>query len=85
MTPAMQTLAPGQGYTESILDPASTPSRLIDLFRETDKPVVVNVDAGAPYDPMVAQMEEAGLPVFRRSDDAVKFLRKYIHSRLGKR
>jgi hypothetical protein len=34
---------------------------------------------------MVAQMEEAGLPVFRRSDDAVKFLRKYIHSRLGKR
>ncbi|MCJ7564203.1 MAG: hypothetical protein MUP52_06400, partial [Candidatus Aminicenantes bacterium] len=85
MTPAMQTLAPGQGYTESILDPASTPSRLIDLFCETDKPVVVNVDAGAPYDPMVAQMEEAGLPVFRRSDDAVKFLRKYIHSRLGKR
>ena len=85
MTPAMQTLAPGEGYTESILHPASTPSRLIDLFRKTDKPVVFNVDAGASYDPMVAEMEEAGLPVFRCSDDAVKFLRKYIHFRLGKR
>jgi acyl-CoA synthetase (NDP forming) len=82
MTPAMQTLAPGEGYPETIHSPDSTSSRLIAIFRATDKPFVVNVDAGAPYDPMVAQMEEAGIPVFRRSDDAVKFLRKYVNFRL---
>jgi len=85
MTPAMQTLAPGEGYAESIYDPGSTSSRLIDLFRRTDKPFLVNIDAGPLYDPMAEQMEGAGLPVFRRSDDAVKFLRKFVHSLLKRK
>ncbi len=38
--------------------------------------MVVNIDAGAPYDPMAAMLEAAGMPVFRRSDEAVKFLRR---------
>jgi acyl-CoA synthetase (NDP forming) len=78
MTMAMQTLPPGDGYVESIYNPESTSSRLIELFRTTEKPFVVNVDAGADYDPMAAHLEQAGIPTFRRSDEAVKFLRKYI-------
>jgi len=78
MTPAMQTLAPGPGYAESIFSPESTSSRLIGLFRETNKPFVVNIDAGSSYDPMVFQLEDAGVPVFRRVDEAVRFLRKFI-------
>ena len=78
MTAAMQTLAPGEGHSESILAPGSTPSRLIDIFRACPKPFVVNIDAGTPYDPMAARLEDAGVPVFRRSDEAVKFLRKFV-------
>ncbi|MDD8024867.1 MAG: acetate--CoA ligase family protein [Acidobacteriota bacterium] len=76
MTRALQTLAPGQGHTESIEAPESTPSRMIAMFRATSKPVVACIDAGALYDPMAAKLAAAGMPVFRRSDEAVAFLRR---------
>ena len=82
MTAAMQTLAPGPGTREDIRDPKSTPSRIIELFGATDKPLVVNIDAGADYDPMAGMIAAAGIPVFRRSDEAVKFLRRYVAARL---
>jgi acyl-CoA synthetase (NDP forming) len=85
MTPAMRTLPPGAAYKESLYDPGSTSSRLIDLFRETAKPFVVNIDAGIEYDPMAAHLEDAGVPVFRRSDAAVKFLRRYVGARLRRK
>jgi hypothetical protein len=34
---------------------------------------------------MADDLERAGVPVFRRSDEAVKFLKRYIHSRLRRR
>ena len=82
MTMAMQTLPPGDAYVESIYNPESTSSRLIELFKMTEKPFVVNVDAGADYDPLAAHLEQAGIPAFRRSDEAVKFLRKYVSAGL---
>jgi hypothetical protein len=81
MTAAMLTLPAGPGTRESILDPGSTPSRLIELFRATDKPLVANIDAGADYDPMAVLLAAAGVPVFRRSDEAVKFLGRYVGAR----
>ncbi len=83
MTPAMQTLPPGPEHKEDLLQPGATVPRLIDLFRRTDKPFVVNIDSGRLYDPMADELEKAGVPVFRRSDEAVKFLRKYVRYRLG--
>ena len=85
MTTAMQTLAPGEGHGESIFNVESTPSRLIEIFRSAGKPFVVNIDAGALYDPAAAHMEEAGIPVFRRSDEAVRFLRQYVNARLKRK
>jgi acyl-CoA synthetase (NDP forming) len=82
MTPAMQTLVSGPGHSENIESPKSTPSRLIDLFRSTAKPFVVNIDAGPDYDPMAKRLSDAGLPVFRRCDEAVSFLRKYVSAKL---
>ena len=84
MSPAMQTLAPSDFHREDLSREGSTPHRLIELFRRTDKPVVVNIDTGEPYDPMVRMLEDAGIPVFRHCDAAVSFLRRYIHFRLGK-
>ncbi|MGB9005766.1 MAG: acetate--CoA ligase family protein [Candidatus Aminicenantales bacterium] len=82
MTPALQTLPAGPGHSEDFLRPTGVVERLIAVFRATDKPLVVNIDAGPLYDPMAAALERAGLPVFRRSDEAVRFLRKFIHNRL---
>jgi acyl-CoA synthetase (NDP forming) len=82
MTPALKTLAPGAGYAESIYDSLSVSSRLIDLFRAARKPFAVNIDAGTLYDPMADELEAAGVPVFRRVDEAVRFLRMFVASRL---
>ena len=82
MTPAMQTLVPGRFHEENLYHPKGVVMRLIDLFSNTDKPFVVNLDAGDLFKPMVDSLEQAGVPTFRRSDVAVKFLRKYINNRL---
>ncbi len=78
LTRALQTLAPGEGHAESIEAPEGTPVRMIEIFRRSAKPMAACIDAGAPYDPMAAKLEAAGLPVFRRSDEAVKFMRRLV-------
>lgn len=82
MTPSMQTLKPGRFHDENLYHPQSIVMRLIDIFNKTDKPFVVNIDAGDVFKDMVDCLEQAGVPTFRRSDIAVKFLRKYINNRL---
>ena len=84
MTAALQTLAPSAAYRESILDPGSTAQKMIALFEKTDKPFVVNLDAGVLYDPLCDLLEEAGIPVFRRCDEALAFLRKYVRLRMAR-
>ena len=82
MTPAMQTLVPGRFHEENLYHPKGIVMRLIDIFHKTEKPFVVNLDAGDIFKPMSDCLEQAGVPTFRRSDIAVKFLRKYINNRL---
>jgi acyl-CoA synthetase (NDP forming) len=78
MTPAQNTLAPGEGHREDLARPGSFAMRLIELVRSTDKPIVVNIDAGELYTPLAGCLESAGIPVFRRADEAVRFLRTYV-------
>lgn len=78
MTPAQQTLPPGEGHREDFLREASFARRTVDLFRRTDKPLVVCLDAGELYTPLAVFLESAGVPVFRRADEAVRFLREYV-------
>lgn len=82
MTPSMQTLVPERFHEENLYSPQSIVMRLIDIFHKTDKPFVVNVDAGDIFKPMADCLEQSGVPTFKRSDIAVKFLRKYINNRL---
>jgi acyl-CoA synthetase (NDP forming) len=82
MAPTMQTLIPGRFHEENLYHPDSVVMRLISVFHKTKKPFVVNVDAGEIFKPMIDCLEQAGVPTFKRSDIAVKFLRKYIHNRL---
>ena len=82
MTAALQTLAPAEAHAENIYDPRSIGRRLVEILRRTVKPVVVNIDAGSLYDPLAGMLEDEGIPVFRRSDEALRFLGKFVDCRL---
>jgi acyl-CoA synthetase (NDP forming) len=84
LSPAQRTLPPGPGHGEDLAGPGSLATRLIALFRSTGKPFVVNIDAGRLYDPLADHLEAAGIPVFRRADEAVRFLRDYVGRRAGR-
>ena len=78
LTKALQTLPAGEGHGEDFLRPGGFASRMIEVFRSTTKPVVVNIDSGTLYDPLADHFEKAGIPVFRRADEALRFLRMYV-------
>jgi len=78
MTPALQTLPAGDKHTEDFRQPSSLASRLVELFERSAKPVVFCLDAGALYDPLADYLESCGLPVFRRVDEALLFLKKLV-------
>jgi acyl-CoA synthetase (NDP forming) len=73
-TPFLETLPRSETHREDIARAESLPSRLIDVFRKSPKPMVFSVDAGALYDDCVRMMREAGLPCFRKVDRAVRAL-----------
>ena len=83
MTPAEQTLPAGEGHGEDFLRPESFARRIVEIFRTTDKPFVVCIDAGELYTPLAVFLENSGIPVFRRADEAVRFLRAYVGHELG--
>ncbi|HPQ38739.1 MAG TPA: acetate--CoA ligase family protein [bacterium] len=83
LSPAQQTLPAGIFGKEDITHPDSYPNRLIRIFKDTSKPMIVCIDSGALYDPMVKMMEHAGLVVFRTADLAVRLLSKYLNSKLN--
>lgn len=82
MTVSLQTLTPGESHGENIYNPQSIGRRLIEIFQKSSKPFVVNIDAGALYKSLVDLLGEAGVPTFRRSDEALRFLSKFVHTSL---
>lgn len=81
-TAALQTLAPGEGHEEDIASPASVASRLAALWTESNKPWVTVVDAGSRYDPLAARIQQAGIPVFRTADAALRALDRFCGASL---
>ncbi len=76
LTPAMLTTP------KEITKPGSLVERLPKILAGTDKPVIVNVDSGPLYEPMVNALRAAGVPVFRSCDQAVRVLGRYICQRV---
>jgi acyl-CoA synthetase (NDP forming) len=77
-TPALETLPKGEGHDEDISRPTSYPSRLIEVYRKSPKPMIFSLDAGAPYEPCVRMMKAAGLPCFRKVDRAMRVLAAFL-------
>jgi acyl-CoA synthetase (NDP forming) len=83
LSPAMSTVEVSDDPQECLTWPDSLALGLPELAAATDKPIVVVVDSGALYDPLVRCIERGGIPVFRSSDRAVRLLGRYVASRLA--
>lgn len=46
------------------------------------KPIGFVLDAGADYEPLIAGVRRAGLPVFRGADEAVRWMSKWLAARI---
>jgi acyl-CoA synthetase (NDP forming) len=78
LTAAMQTLPVGAGHREDLASPDAIAARLAQLKHEMDTPFVCAVDSGVLFDPLVRQLEGAGIPVFRHADEATRCLRRHL-------
>lgn len=76
VTPALDDLAPdlSGSHGENIYSAGSLAQELLRLFRETAKPLVVNVDSGRLYDDFVNVLQRGGIPVYRKIDRASRAL-----------
>ncbi len=82
LTPALQTLPGEPGARESVLNPTSVCQLLPQIAREKGKPVIVVIDSGEIFDPMESALEEAGLPVFRSADRAMRALCRWMEIKI---
>ncbi|MDP1823301.1 MAG: acetate--CoA ligase family protein [Archangium sp.] len=78
MSPALASLGGGGEGPESISAATSLARTLPPLFAATKKPMVVVIDGGPLYEPLVRALEAAGLPVFRAADEAVRALGAWL-------
>ena len=83
LTGALNTLAESPHHSEDVLQSDAVVPRLVDLWRESEKPWVVVVDGGSAYDPMVEALQRGGVPTFRTADRAMSMLESYCRHRLG--
>ena len=73
MTPTMKTTP------DEIAAETSMAHRLPAIWADTDKPLVAVIDSGLLYDPLAQAIREAGVPVFRSADSAVRTLGRYLY------
>lgn len=52
------------------------------MASSSEKPLVFVVDSGRPYDALADRIREAGVPVFRSADQAIRSLGRYLAHRL---
>jgi acyl-CoA synthetase (NDP forming) len=78
MSPAVSTLGQADDASETVTSPHSLARTLPRLFAQTRKPLVTVVDAGPLYEPLVRALEAGGVPVFRRADEAVRALGRWL-------
>jgi len=64
--------------------PESLAGRLPRIAAASDKPLVVVVDSGPRYDPLVRALRSAGVPVFPSADQAVRSLGRYLCHRVAR-
>ena len=82
LTSALNTLPAGLAHAEDLTRPDAVGLRLARLKDELPKAFVAVVDAGAVYDPLVALLEQHGVPTFRTADTALRLFNVFVAARL---
>jgi len=85
LSPIMKTREPGGPDGDGIADPEGFTKLMIGACGKIDKPVLLVIDSGSLYDPMADMFIQAGIPVFRSADEAVRSLARWIRFRAGKK
>jgi acyl-CoA synthetase (NDP forming) len=78
LTAAMQTLPISERHREDLTSTDAICAQLARIREYCDTPFVVAIDSGDLYHDMVVQLESAGIPVFPFSDQATRFLGRYL-------
>jgi len=81
LTAALNTLPAGAGHAEDLARPDGIGLRLARLKSELTKAFVAVVDAGPVYDPLVALLEQHGVPTFRAADTALRLFNVFVAAR----
>ena len=63
---------------EELDSEGSLVDRIPRLFAEAKKPMIVVVDSGSRYEPLVRALRAAGIPVFPSADQAIRSLGRYL-------
>lgn len=82
LSPAMRTLATCETHQYSFDEPGSIALELPKLVASLHKPVIGVVDGGSLFDPLVNELMDRQMVIFRSSDRAVRALAMYIEGRL---
>jgi len=81
LTAALNTLPAAPAHGDDLTRPDSIGLRLARLKEELTKAWVAVVDAGVVYDPLVALLEQHGVPTFRTADTALRLLNVLVAAR----
>jgi acyl-CoA synthetase (NDP forming) len=82
LAPLLRTLPEEMAAGDPAGEGRNIHQRLARQANRFDKPLVAVIDGGSLYDPLARAFEQASLPVFRSSDQAMWILGKYIDGRL---
>ena len=78
LTPAMQTLPPGDSHHDDCNSDQALPARLKPWLAKASLPILVTIDSGTLYDPYVRLFQEAGVPVLREADRGMRVMNHYL-------
>jgi acyl-CoA synthetase (NDP forming) len=82
LTPALNTLAPGDGHSENVFAEDGITRRIARVITEQPKACIAVIDAGPLYDAMARLLEKSGIPTFRTADRALRLFNIYCEMRL---
>lgn len=82
LSPALQTLVPDDSHSEDVYGADSVANRLARMLDALDKPWVAVLDGGHPYNAAAKILQDAGVPIFRSADRAVRMLGTWAAARL---
>jgi acyl-CoA synthetase (NDP forming) len=82
LTPIIQSLDKGPEALDFLTSEQGIVGCLARLFTDHNKPLVVVIDSGTFFDYLAGAFQQAGVPVFRSADRAMRTLGRYVQGRL---